>query len=75
MPSTIAKPKRVQKKNVVLKNAVEKNDFYIWLWLTGTKMRNAASKPMTVDAALYKKFKNSRIESARRDAFLGSVED
>ena len=75
MPSTIAKPKPVQKKKVVLKNAVEKNAFYLWVWMSGTKMRNAASKPSSVDAALYKKFKNSRIESARRDAFLGSVED
>lgn len=68
MPPTIA-------KKVVLKNAVEKNTFYAWIWLTGAKMRNEASRPTSVDAALYRKFKKMSIENARRNAFLGSVED
>jgi len=73
MPPTIAKS--TQKKKVVLKNADEKNAFYAWIWLTGAKMRNEASRPTSVDAALYRKFKNSRIESARRNAFFGAEED
>ena len=73
MPPTIAKPKVLKK--VVLKNAVEKNAFYAWIWLTGAKMRNEASRPTSVDAALYRKFKKMSIDNARRNAFLGSVED
>jgi hypothetical protein len=73
MPPTIAKS--TQKKKVVLKNADEKNAFYAWIWLTGAKMRNEASRPTSVDAALYRKFKNSRIELARRNAFFGAEED
>jgi hypothetical protein len=69
------KKKTESPKTVALKGSLEKNAFYVWLWMSGTHMRNAASKPLRVDAALYRKFKRASNDTRSRDAFLGSVND
>lgn len=60
---------------ITLKNSIEKDSFYMWLWLSGTHMRNSASRPTSVDAALYKKFKRASNELKRRTAFMGGEDD
>lgn len=74
-PAPRVKPASKKLAKVTLNNSTEKDAFYSWLWLSGTHMRNSESRPTSVDAALYKKFKKVSNEMKRRNAFLGGEDD
>lgn len=74
-PAPRVKPASATKATKVTLRSSEKDSFYMWLWLSGTHMRNSASRPTSVDAALYKKFKKVSNEMNRRDAFMGGEDD